>query len=87
MGGIKVGGVEKRHFVELSEFLILVRSFMFFAILERFGGVRQCWEQERTTCSGGYPSATCSAFLRTTVIAVFQCLITLLGGICNNKCL
>jgi hypothetical protein len=24
---------------------------------------RQCWEQERTTCSGGYPSATCSAFL------------------------
>jgi hypothetical protein len=30
---------------------------------ERFGGVRQCWEQERTTCSGGYPSATCSAFL------------------------
>jgi hypothetical protein len=31
--------------------------------LERFLPHRQCWEQERTTCSGGYPSATCSAFL------------------------
>ena len=43
----------------LSSHLLLL---MFFDLMCVWGA-RQCWEQERTTCSGGYPSATCSAFL------------------------
>jgi hypothetical protein len=46
-----------------SALFVYFFCFLFLCDLERFGGVRQCWEQERTTCSGGYPSATCSAFL------------------------
>ena len=62
-GGTKVGGVHKivgNGNIGLSSSHF--SSLMFFDFMW-FGGVRQCWEQERTTCSGGYPSATCSAFL------------------------
>ena len=43
--------------------LFNVSSFMFNFLAFEILPHRQCWEQERTTCSGGYPSATCSAFL------------------------
>jgi hypothetical protein len=54
------------------------------------GGVRQGWEQERTTCSGGYPSATCSAFLH--YCESYGLLLILLWGIivissCSGCCL
>ena len=56
MEGIKVGNSNAQWeweywvsvFFSLSEYL---------CVLERFGGVRQCWEQERTTCSGGWVNA------------------------------
>ena len=37
--------------------LLLISFSEVFVVLERFGGVRQCWEQERTTCSGGWVNA------------------------------
>ena len=62
MGGIKVGNGHVWGGWIYGVFCEYCSAFSF------FGGERsiphhQCREQERTTCSGGYPSATCSAFL------------------------
>jgi hypothetical protein len=70
MGGNKSGKSGQNGEWELWVLCCVLLHALFY-MLERFGGVRQCWEQERTTCSGGYPSATCSAFLRTTVRGIF----------------
>ena len=61
MGGVQNSGNG------IMGFVVFVLSSASFFVWAEILPHRQCWEQERTTCSGGYPSATCSAFLRTTV--------------------
>jgi hypothetical protein len=75
----KNGGGGKTHLGNFWGFCCYKSHFLLVYDYLRFLPHRQCWEQERTTCSGGYPSATCSAFLRTTVRGVL-CNLVLCGG-------